>query len=401
MARKMFLGFDYSQNGVAVGTIGSSFVDLSLPPGAFIVSPSSDTTFFSPGQTLLTSTLGFGRNSGSSSLGMGTWWVFGTVGGSCAAVTRASLGNPQEVWCTYDIYLPVVGNASLDDPATMMRSEARFQVFKWGDLTLRIRRWLNNGNSSWTWVFEAFNGATSLGTITLPPYNGAQWAFVRVRARLDSGTAGRFDVTIDGVSLTSGGINSVATTPLANATHLYFSGGALGNFIEAGNLKFNGAIDNILIDDAAFPSGRPAGTRVSLNSDGTLTNWAPNGGPSLSSALTAGQSGTARGTGTGATALLNLGTITTTGWEPNLLGWQIVASGLSNLDPVVIRKLRTGVDLSGTPYSGSQVETLVPPMTPSSLTTGYTMDTIWTKAGSADFTLADIPNTKARLEVVA
>ncbi|MFM8359739.1 MAG: hypothetical protein ACKOET_14435 [Verrucomicrobiota bacterium] len=311
------------------------------------------------------------------------------------------MGNPQEVWASFDIYLPIVGNSSMDDPATMMRSEARFQMFKWGDLSLRIRRWLNNSGVNWVWVFEAFNGTTSLGTITLPPYTTSQWAFVRVRARLDSGTAGLLDITIDGVSLNSGGINSVATTSLASATHLYFSGGYLGDLNLSGSLKFYGAIDNLLIDDAGFASGRPTGTRVSLASDGTLTNWAPNGAASLAAALTSGGSGTGRGTGTGATALLNFGTITTTGWEPNLLGWQLVASGLSNLDPVVIRKLRTGVDLSGTPYSGSQVETLVPPMTPSTLTTGYNLDTVWTKAGSADFTLADLPNTKARLEVVA
>lgn len=404
MARKCFIGFDYDY-AAGIPSINVLFADVrtSLPAGVSLVAKSSDTTFYSPGDNGAATTFVAGRNTGSSAFGHGAYTTAnfegsGSLASGTVAVTRSSIGSPQEVWVSMDVRL-LAPSGNLDDPANLMRSEARYQIFKWGDLSLRFRRIYGYQASplKFSWQFEAFNGVTSLGTISLVDYNASQWAYVRIRARLDSGTNGRFDITIDGVSLNTSGINTVATTALVDATHLYFSGGFIGQ--RTSGSIYIGAVDNILIDDAAFPSGRPAGVRAQLTGDGTLTNWAPSGAASITAALSG--PGTARGTGTGATALVNLGGISTTGWESNLLGWQIVASGLSNLDPLLIRKLRTGIDLSGTPYNGSQIDTLTPPMTPSSITTGYNMDTVFYKGGGADFTLSDITNCKARLEVVA
>lgn len=404
MARKCFIGFDYDY---AAGVPGNNvlFGDVrpSLPAGVSLVAKTSDTTFYSPGDSAASTTFIGGRNTGSSAFGHGAYTTANFEGSALlasgtVAVTRSSIGSPQEVWVSMDVRL-LAPSGNLDDPANLMRSEARYQIFKWGDLSLRFRR-IHSYQASplkFTWVFEAFNGVTSLGTISLVDYNASQWAYVRIRARLDSGTNGRFDITIDGVSLNTSSINTVATTALVDATILYFSGGFIGQ--RTSGSIYIGAVDNILIDDAAFPSGRPAGVRAQFTGDGTLTNWAPNGAASLTLAF-AGV-GTARGTGTGATALINLGGITTTGWEPNLLGWQLVASGISNLDPLLIRKLRTGIDLSGTPYNGTQIETMIPPMSPSSITTGYNMDTVFYKGGTTDFTVSDIANCKARLEVIA
>ena len=398
MARKCFLGFDWTRNCAAVAQANTTPVPVALPPGCFIVSHSSDTTFGSPGDAMNTLTMSQGRVGASGALGAGQWSTLVVQGGMAAAVTRSSIGDPQEIWVSFDIYLPSSGT-SLDDPATNMRSEARFQIFKWGDLSLRFRRFVNNGNSTWNWTFETFNGTTSIGTIVLSNYTASQWAFVRIRARLDSGTSGRFDVTIDGVSLNSGGINSVATTTLQNATHIYVSGGLLG-VTSGGSNKLFGGLDNVLIDDAEFAAGRPAGIRATIASDNTLTDWsAVSPAATVSGALTG--AGTARGTGTGATALLNLGTVSTTGWESNLIGFQLVADGISNLDVLLTRKLRQGISLSGTAYNGTQLETITPPPTPSSLTPAYGMDTIFYKGGTTSFTTADITNCKPRLEVVA
>lgn len=408
MARKMFISFDYRYNGTAPNNATLySAAEPALPPGASFSARNSDTTFFLPGDVFASKFIE-GRDSRSSGYGEGA--VFSNItyeaspttlySGSSVSVTRASLGNPQEIWAAFDIRIANPGVETSSLGSSWSQSTARHQVFRWGDLSLRIRRIYNYQASplKFSYEFEAFNATTSLGTIALVDYNTPQWSHVRIRARLDSGTAGRFDISIDGNTLNTSSINSVSITTLQNATRLFFGGGnhgqgILGSFSAA----FVGAIDNILIDDAAYPTGRPLGIRVGLASDGTLTNWeAVSPATTVTGALTG--SGTARGTTAGATALLNLSSVTTTGFETNLLGWQFSPSGVSNLDSVVGRRLSFGIDLSGTPYNG--IESIPLPLAPSTLSVGSIVDTVFYKGGTTDFTISDIANSKVRLLVV-
>jgi hypothetical protein len=399
MARKCFIGFDVSRLGfVASGTAAA------LPVGVSYVSKTSDTTFYNPFEVTPT----YSSRSGRNSFGLAfPDFAFGSANFESSsaqpvisvAVTRSSIGSPQEVWVSFDVFIANLGQ-NFDDPTNYMRAQARYQVFKWGDLSLRLRRVYSYVASplSYRYEWEAFNGTTSLGTISPPAYTTtSQWAFVRIRARLDSGTSGRFDITIDSTSLNSGGINSVATTPLNDATHLYFCGGFLGA-VNSGTIAYF-SMDNVIIDDAEFSAGRPTGGTVTLASDNTLTNWSAVGAATVAAALSG--AGTARGTGTGATALLNLGSVTTTGWETDLIGFQLVSTGMANLDPLLQRKLMQGISLSGTAYNGTQLQTYLPPMTPSVLNPAYPLDTIFYKGGTTSFTTADITNCKPRLEVVA
>ena len=320
------------------------------------------------------------------------------MGGSwgCAVPTSA-IGSPSEIWVTFDIQHYTYEN--IDNPASLMRSEARYQVFKFGDLSLRVRRVTNyvtvSGINMADFTFEAFNGVTSLGTIVVPAYAISSWMFVRIYAKLDS-VSGRMDVTIDGQAASYTGLNSVATTPLASVTHMYFSGGALGLASGSGQIMV-GAIDNLLLDSTNFPVGRPRGQRVSIASDGTLSGWASTSGGTITSALSVSDSSLARGTGAGSTALLNLTAPSTTGLN-GVLGWQIHAYGVSNVDAIAYKKLRTGVDISGTVTNGTYIVAQVPPATPAALFPG--IDTMFYSSGTTDFTLASVANTKLRLEVV-
>lgn len=405
MARKKFVSFDYRYNGTAPSN-GTTYTaaEPALPPGVSFCAKNSDTTFFEPGGVLITKFIE-GRDSRSSGYGEGALltivgsYELGNFSGSSVSVTRSSIGSPQEIWATFDIRIQNPGQ-NLDNPSSLMQSAARFQVFKWGDLSLRLRRIYNYQASplKFSYQFEAFNGSTSLGTIALVDYNVSQWSHVRIRARLDSGTSGRFDVSIDGNTLNTSNINSVAVTTLENATRIIFGGGVLGSPAVSGNgvLTFAGAIDNILIDDSAYPTGRPLGIRVGLASDGTLTNWeAVSPATTVTGALTG--SGTARGTVAGATALLNLSSITTTGFESNLLGWQFTPGDASSLDSVVGRRIQFGIDVSGTEYSG--IETVTLPLAPSTFV-GAGIDTVFYKGGTTNFTVSDISNCKALMKVV-
>jgi hypothetical protein len=83
-----------------------------------------------------------------------------------------------------------------------------------------------------------------------------------------------------------------------------------------------------------------------------------------------------------------------------VLGWQIHTYGISNVDTISTKKLRTGVDVSGAVTNGTYVASLTPPATPSTLVPTY-IDTLFYSSGSTDFTLAGVPNTKLRLEVIS
>jgi hypothetical protein len=400
MARLRFCGFDY--NAATGGIVsGSAATGMNLDKDFLFVSYTSDTTFYAPGLATPYVAGSSGRGSASGALGAyiseaSSNFNARTSITSCA-VPRSAIGSPSQIWTTFDLSYST--GLNVDDPTNLMRSEARFQIFKFGDLSLRLRRIFNYVGYVADITFEAFNGSTSLGTITLTPYSNGSWIFCRIYAKLD-GSTGRFDITLDGQSVSYTGLNSVATTPLASVNHLYFSGGILG-YVSGTNGPLNfGLIDNLLLDDAAFPSGRPRGQRVTIASDGTLSGWESNPtGSTLTGALFSFDAGWARGTNNGSTALLNLTAPSTAGLN-GVLGWQIHTYGISNVDTISTKKLRTGVDVSGAVTNGTYVASLTPPATPSTLVPTY-IDTLFYSSGSTDFTLAGVPNTKLRLEVIS
>ena len=403
MARLRFCGFDYQATSGA-NPSSSTIAGMDLDKDCLYVSNSSDTSFFAPGNPALSVKASAGRGPSSSSLGPLLYNSFqfpldSSAGVMSCAVPRTAIGSPNQIWATFHISYLAYGNA--DDPTNYMRAQARYQIFKFGDLSLRLRRIFNYNSTvnSVDVTFEAFNGTTSLGTITITSYlaNATAWIFCRIYAKLD-GSTGQFDISLDGQSASYTGLNSVATTPLASVNHLYFSGGALGYATTTNATVVAGVIDNLLLDDAAFPSGRPRGQRVAIASDGTLTNWASSSGGTLTLALGSYDGTVARGTGTGATALLNLTSPSTTGLN-GVLGWQIHAYGLSNVDTIATKRLITGVDVSGTVTNGTYISPQVPPAIPSYISPG--IDTLFYSTGTTDFTLASVPNTKLRLEVTA
>lgn len=408
MARLKFCGFDYTNTAGNPITNSTSFTsgvcDVALDAGMRVQAFDTDSVNYTPGQAVALTNSGVaGRNSsdggamgarsGSGSASLNTFAAY-TQGVTC---TRSTLGNPSELWVTMDISHAMAGN--VDSPGTLDRSESRFQIFKWGDLSFRIRRIFNYATSPTRAdiTFELYNVSSSLGTITLTAVNASQWMHVRIHAKLDA--SGAFEVSVDGVASNHTGINTVATTALASATQLWFSAGALG-IVSTSSAHSIGSIDNLLIDDAAFPAGRPSGRRLEISGDGTLTGWAPSSGSgTLATALSAIDSNSARGTGDGSVALLTLASLTTTGLNTDILGWQIQACGVSNVDTTLARKLVTGVDVGGVSRLGTNISSQSPPLTPSEINPG--IDTVFYNGGTTNFTLTDVTNTKLRLAVTS
>ncbi len=410
MARLKFCGFDYTHvagNSVTNSTTFTSGVfDFALDSGMKLQAFGDDAVSYSPGQAVAMTNYGYiGRNSSDGGC-MG--YRAGTGNATLSSLldmpqgvtcTRSTLGDPSELWVTMDISHALLAN--VDDPTNYERAQSRFQVFKWGDLSLRLRRIFNfsTGPSRCDVTFELFNVSSSLGTITLTSVNASQWMHVRIHAKLDA-SSGAFEVSIDGTASNHTGINTVATTSLSSATQLWFSAGALGVVTGSSSPISLGSIDNLLIDNAAFPAGRPSGRRLAISGDGTLTGWAPSSGSgTLTTALSAIDSNSARGTGDGSVALLTLASLTTTGLNTDILGWQIQACGVSNVDTTLARKLVTGVDVGGVSRLGTNISSQSPPLTPSEINPG--IDTVFYNGGTTNFTLTDVTNTKLRLAVTS
>lgn len=411
MSAIKFCGFDYTNrdgNAVNLSTIyapGAIF-DFALDSGMLLQSFGSDAVSYAPGfgSGNVTNSGSQGRNA-SDGGAMGSSFAGGsssnltnfasyTQGVTC---TRATLGNPSELWVTMDVNYGVFGG-NVDDPATLQRSESRFQIFKWGDLSLRMRRVFNYATSPTRadFTFELFNVATSLGTITVPAFQQGNWMYIRIHALLSA--TGAFDVSIDGIPLVNAGINTVSVTPLASATQLWFSGGSLGTILGSNAIALGG-IDNLYIDNAAFPTGRPTGRRVSIASDSTMTGFAATAGGTVTAAAAAVDSNFVRGTGVGSSALFNLSAISTTGLQSNLIGWQLLPCIVSNVDPLNAKKLAVGMSLSGTPYMDTAVAAQTPPLAPSYISPG--LGSVYFKGGTTPFTLTDIPNLNPRIQVNA
>lgn len=409
MARIKFCGFDYTHvagNNVTNSTTFTSGVfDFALDSGMLLQSFADDALSYAPGASFAGSNQGLaGRNSSDGGCigyraGTGNT-VLNNISDFTQGVTclRSTLGDPSELWVTMDISHELAAN--VDNPATLQRAQSRFQVFKWGDLSLRLRRIFNyaTGPTRCDVTFELFNASTSLGTITLTSVNSSAWMHVRIHAKLDA--VGAFEVTIDGVSSNHTGIDTVATTSLSSATQLWFSAGALG-LVSGSVTAFSvGSMDNLLIDNAAFPSGRPSGRRIAITGDGTLSGWAASSGSgTVATAVSSIDSNSGRGTGNGSVALLNLASLTTTGLNTDILGWQILACGVSNVDTASARKLVTGVDVGGVARNGTNISAQSPPLTPSEINPG--MDTVFYNGGTTNFTLTNVTNTKLRLAVTS
>jgi hypothetical protein len=404
MARLKFGGFDYTfaagNSVTGSNTFTTGVFDFAVDSGMLLQSFQNDAVSIAPGFGTADNIGQLGRNSSDggamgarTGAGSNNLTAFGalTQGVTCL---RSTLGNPSEIWVTLDLSHSF--NQNVDDPATLQRSESRCQVFKWGDLSLRLRRTFNvistvRGDIT----FELFNAASSLGTITLANVNTASWMHARIHAKLDA-VAGAFEVSIDGMSSNHTGINTVATTPLASATQLWFSAGTLGSYTSTLPFSF-GCMDNLLIDDAAFPAGRPSGRRVAIASDNAVSGYAATSGGTLTAAVASIDTNLARGTGVGASVQFNLASVTTTGLNSNILGWQVQACQVSNVDVLAAKRIVGGIELSGTVYNGSNWASMTPPLTPSTVNPG--IETVFYKGGTTDFTLSDIPNCKPRLTV--
>ena len=295
--------------------------------------------------------------------------VAATAQGHQLAIVRSrvkpSALSADEYWFSFDIIFNNIGTSSL--ASSYQPSASWGAIFKWGDVEVKCKSTTYISGTTHDIVFAVMNNGTEVATVTCPgivaggTYTSNSLVPVLIHVRLHA-TLGEIEVAINGVTQSAAyeNQNTVVTTSEAAATYMYFGPPVLDN---GTNLNI-GQVDNFLIDDAAFPNGRPRVRLLVLASDNTLTDAAA-AGSSPTTAIAALANGTDGNhlqlSSATAKALLNTTNPTTTGLSANLIGFYGMAARMSNRYPGGTRKLAMGVELSGVENEGAaytQVHTL-------------------------------------------
>lgn len=415
MARLKFLGFDLQGNGVPC-SVNSNNDYVACDSGVEFVSPTSDSVFYPSQDGGFPVRTGRGKNvasgaglgkSGYSNQGLSS---NGASPSACFSATllKSSIGNINDVYCTFDTFFEAPGNTFFNRsvPSTWAQTSSRWQIFKFGDLSVRLisvepAAAIPAPPGYYDVTFGAYNGATSLFTITVSSAYllAGKWFHFRIRAKLASGTDGLITLYVEGSSNSSTGINTVATTPFASVDRLWFSGGGMQE-PDPTPESFACVIDNILIDNSAFPIGKPITAVVSSGFfDNSVLNWAASSGGTLSAAALSVDSNRAVGSNVGARLALDITAPTMTTWLSGLIGYQIVPGLLMNRTVGSGRRVKSGVSVGGTDVFANNIRNQVLPETPTRLQNCGT-DTLFYQSGSTSFQKADVSSTDAVIQVL-
>lgn len=438
----LFYGFDFATSTVgAFGNTALASTSVSAPNAwDLLVKPrwlyhnngvaTQDHTVRPPNSPNSATTSCFGQVGASSVSGTAYGCISGSAGidtpsgaySGATAITRAgwesakghqvgvvrSLVEPalsaDEYWFTFDLYSPYFITGTVTT-AYMPTTDWK-QIFKWGDVSLRCKE-SSYAAPNHTWVIAIYNGASEVATVTVGGLDldqvigNTNRLHVRLHVKLHA-TTGLIDCTINGVaqSVAYTNQNTVATTLESAATVIY-----LGPMVaDNGTNAHVGLIDNILVDTAEFPAGRPVVRLATLNADDTLVNAEAAGTTpttvvnALSSATDAKQ---LRFTASNGTALLTVTWPSTSGFSSDILGVCGFLSRAATRSSSTNRSIGVRLQLSGTNRDTSRMSfTTLPYSTinPPPETAGLNL--YWENnatSSSTKLTVSDLSSTKLLL----
>ena len=381
MAVKVFIDFDASQSATQ-GTAPTSWADCMKPQGVYqiegVLAQNQEFTYVGDGITF--GDPGFiirqGRDTNSSAWGK-TMASPGadSVNAVPIGVNRAILGIGDEVWCTYDLQFLASsdwpGGVGVTRAMTTTWGWRNFYTFRWGQLAVILENvtlaYREEGEEDrYTLEFSVLDNEVEVATVTVGDVLDGQWLFAKIHAKLDAST-GAIEATINSVAQSASGtgrntVSAIAansTGTVLTADHIYF-GAAVFYSSEGG--MCGSAIDNILIDSAAFPVGRPRGRRVNMGASAISTDVEAigTGATTVPDALINPSDAKAvRGVGEGAITAIDIGTVTFSGLvdhEEALIGANIYLKRPVIRTSSVDLRLRGGLRIDGVDYMGSLLE---------------------------------------------
>ncbi len=274
-------------------------------------------------------------------------------------------------------------------------------LFKWGDVEVYFKQ--TTYAATHTLVFSIRNNGSEVATHTTTSYTGT-YLFVKLRVKLDA-TTGAIEMVVNGVgqSVAYTGQNTVATTSLASATAIYFGPPVADN----GTTAYVGFIDNVYLDDAAWPAGRPSVLTFALLADDSLTSFSAvgTGATTVVNALSdQTDAKAARASTSSGVAILTQTPPTMTGYLTDVLGIELGAKRVTTRDPLAARRLEMGYSLSGTQTMGTKskatpLPTGVAATPPESVANStHTVEQIFSKSGGGMMTATELATMKIVLK---
>lgn len=406
MSVKLFCGFDFSGitsgGGFASGgsnDLGDSGSTAAQGWARFIKPrylfhnkgiPTLSNTF-APPSSATSSGVGscFGTNpSGGLAYGHGLSFSSAGAYNVATSVTRATYASTQgfqlgivrnmvlpalsnnEYW----FYFVVVQNALQVGLASSYEPSASWgAVFKWGDVEIKAKEFIIDPSTSGVgtrgqFVFAVKNNGTQIATVAVPAVATGNSAFFTntqmhcfLRVKLHS-TTGLIDFRVNGIPQSASYVdqNTVSATAEAAADVIFIGPPSFDN----GTIAYAGGIDNILIDDAAWPTGIPTVFTFIPSSDDTLTN-ALAAGTSPTTVANAliwrGDAKALRFNANTGKALLNNPSPSTIGYDVNVLAFYGLCSRLSNRNMFGTNRLEVAMSLSAVESASDYVKNESPP----------------------------------------
>lgn len=270
------------------------------------------------------------------------------------SMVRPSALSADEYWFQFMTIPPDMGTVSVSSASSPTVDHG--YMFIWGDVRLKFKESTyisgSGSSSTHTLVFSVINNGVEVATITVPSVicGNAGLSSTRlvcsVHVKLHA-TLGVIEMSINGQaqSVAYTNQNTVQTISEAAATAFYFA----GMVTDDGTNARQGGLDNILVDDAAFPAGVVAVRIVTLLSDASLSGATAAGTSpttvtnALSSTTDAKQ---LRFTSASGRAEFNLTMPDTTGFLTDVLGFQGSLCQAANRNPLKQERIAVGMELS-------------------------------------------------------
>ena len=420
---KLFFGFEesnvgYNTRGVGNHPTTNAWSLWAKPPrvyhrnGVATLDPTIDGTvtpglgvFFHSGR--VTTVLPEAYKTGNSIGGYSgivttarTNYINATTGGMQIAVDRDYWigASATEIYAQWDFRvlstLPTTTNTVFNKTTAM---------FQWGDVGIHIKSntYVATPSPMQTLTLAVYNNGAEIATISLPQQSEANWYYCRAHVKLD-GAAGviEFDCNTITQSVPFAAGNTVNTVSVADADWIYIG----PPYTDSGTTGYVHYLDNVWIGTTGWPSGRPRGFLHTMSTDGTLSGWAAEGS-GATTVVAALQTNTgpdgvaARGSGAGASALLNLSSISAVGLEAELIGYTIIPTYISNRDQTTWKRLSVGVSNGGTHTMGAYTSALQPPMAynltpPAEVYIPWVWEAFYLDSGGSAFTVASLHSVR-------
>lgn len=319
------------------------------------------------------------------------------------AFIRSIVGIGNEFWMTFDFTAATYSAATF--PNTWEPATTWGRMFSWGDITITCKE-TTYAAGSHTAVFSLRNAGTEIATISVPAIPTSEtWMFMKLHVKLD-GSTGIIEASINGIaqSVPYTGQNTVSVTSLAAATIVYFGGAVWDN----GTAAYCGNIDNVYVDDAAYPAGRPEILSFTALADDSLSDFEAfgTGATTVVAALATYNDGiAARSRSSAGVAILTQTPPSTTLQMTDVLGVELVAKSVTNRSGTdSSRRLEIGYSLSGVQTMGTIARgtplvydsNATPPG--SALSAKYLHEQIFTKSGGSLMTKTELATMKIVLK---